>query len=230
MPQPPTSSDSSASEDLDDVVARLLDGARRPAAVVTDLPVHVEAPDAFVSAVGEPLPPGQVRTVLLVSADVETLRTDVSRLGELRWARMVGCVVADADAAPSLRPDPSWPPLVDLDARLEDRVASARVDFAARLEVVPVLMSFARAAAAPVLTGPGGLRVAGAVVPPADPTYVGAYDVDHERPADVVLVDGGAGGEDLPTSPVTGRAPAVGARRGRGRERAPGRGWGGPGR
>uniref|UniRef100_UPI002B26E5D0 hypothetical protein n=1 Tax=Nocardioides sp. TaxID=35761 RepID=UPI002B26E5D0 len=102
-----------------------------------------------------------------------------------------------------------------LDARLEGRLASARLDFAARLEVEPVLVAFARSAAAPVLTGPGGLRVAGALVPPADPSYAPAYDVDDERPADVVLVGAGAGAgawsdaDAMPTSPVTGRAPTV---------------------
>ncbi len=197
---------------VDDVVARHLAGARRPAAVVTDLPVTVDAPETVVCAVGAPLPDGQLRTVLLVTADVESLRTDVSRLGDLRWARMVGCVVAEAAAALPLRPHPSWPAVADLDARLEGGLASARIDFAARLEVEPVLVSFARTAAAPVLTGPGGLRVAGAVTPPADPTYAASYDVDDERPADVVLVGGDgddAHGKDLPVSPVTGRAPTV---------------------
>lgn len=213
MPPVPTPSDVDA---LDAVVARLLDGARRPAAVVTDLPVHVDAPEAFVRAVGEPLPEGQVRSVLLVTSDTESLRTDVSRLGDLRWARMIGCVVVEADAALSLRPHPAWPPLADVDARLEGSIASTRIDFGARLEVEPVLVSFARTAAAPVLTGPGGLRVAGAVVPPADPAYAASYDVDDERPADVVLVDGArahdtgpAGPAGLPVSPVIGRAPTV---------------------
>lgn len=189
------------------VIARLLDGARRPAVVVTDLDVHVEAADTVVRRVGEALPEGQVRTVLLVTADVETLRTDASRAAHLRWARMVGVVVVDAVSAPTLRPHPSWPAVHDLDARLVGGIASTRLDFAARLEVEPVLMAFARDAAAPVLTGPGGLRVAGAVAPPADPSYAAAYDVDDERPADVVLVDGSVEGPDLEPSPVTGRAP-----------------------
>ncbi len=119
---------------------------------------------------------------------------------------MIGCVVADHTAALTLRPHPSWPAVADLDARLEGRLASTRVDFAARLEVAPVLMSFAAVAAAPVVTGPGGLRVAGDVVPPADPTYAAAYDVDDERPADAVVT---ADTTPLAESPVIGRAPAL---------------------
>ena len=187
----------------DDVVARLLEGARRPAAVVSDLPLRVTAPDTVVCRVGEPLPEGQIRTVILVAADIETLRVDASRLGNLRWARTLGCVVADTSTVVGMRPHPSWPVVHDLDARLEGRVASTRIDFAARLEVAPVLMAFAQATA-PVLPGPGGLRVAGAIVPPADASYAAAYDVDDERPADVVLT---AAPTDLPVSPVIGRAP-----------------------
>ncbi|CAN5271943.1 hypothetical protein BH09ACT12_BH09ACT12_22260 [soil metagenome] len=193
---------------LDEVVARLLDGARRPAAVVTDLDVRVDAPATVVRRVGEPLPDGQVRTVLLVTSDTETLRTDASRVGNLRWARMVGCVVADSKAAITLRPHPSWPPLADLDARLEGGLGSTRLDFAARLEVAPVLMAFARDAAAPAVTGPGGLRVAGDVVPPADPTYAVTYDVEDERPADVLITTPPRDlAVDVPESPVLGRAP-----------------------
>jgi len=207
MPSPPSPAQVGA---VGPVVARLLDGARRPAVVVTDLDVRLDAPDTVVRRVGERLPEGQQRTILLVSADAETLRTDASRVGDLRWARMVGCVLVDHDAAPVLRPHPSWPALVDLDARLERGIGATRLDFAARLEVAPVLMGFVRHVAAPVRTGPGGLRVAGRVVPPADPTYAASYDVADERPADVLVVEAaGASDSEPETSPVLGRAPVA---------------------
>jgi hypothetical protein len=190
---------------LDDVVARILDGARRPAVVVTDLDVQVDVVDTVVRRIGEPLPEHQLRMVLLVTRNAETLRTDVSRIANLRWSRMVGCVLAEADAVATLRAHPSWPGIDDLDARLEQGAATTRIDFRSRLEVAPVLLALARSVAAPVRTGPGGLRVAGAVAPPADPTYVGSYDVEDERPPDVVLGDPDP--TTLPSSPVLGRAP-----------------------
>ena len=190
---------------LDDVVARILDGARRPAVVVTDLDVQVDAADTVVRRVGEPLPDHQLRMVLLVTRDAETLRTDVSRIGDLRWSRMVGCVLAAADQVATVRAHPSWPGIDDLDARLEQGAATTRIDFQGRLEVAPVLLALARSVAAPVHTGPRGLRVAGSVVPPADPTYAAAYDVEDQRPPDVVLGDHDR--EALPSSPVLGRPP-----------------------
>ncbi len=198
MPQPPLLAEVGV------VVSRLLDGARRPAVVITDLDVPFDAPDTVVRRIGEALPEGQQRTLILVSADAESLRRDASRLGNLRWARMFGCVVVEAEAVPVLHPHPSWPALVDADARLEGAIASSRIDLAARTEAAPILMAYAASAAAPVRPGPGGLRVAGDVVPPVDPTYAARYDVDDERPADVVI---GVATDALAPSPVLGRAP-----------------------
>ncbi len=195
------------------VVARLLEDVRRPVAVVTDLdleiPTVADGPAFEVHPVRATLPADTFRTVVLVTADVATLRTDVSRLGNLRWARMVAVVVAESATVLTVRPHPSWPGIAGIDARLDGTCAVTRLDFAARLEVAPVLLALARTAAAPVRTGPGGLRVAGDVVPPADPTYAASCGADDKLPADVLVTADRTAETATATSPVLGRAPVV---------------------
>ncbi len=182
-----------------DAVAHVLDGARLPALVVTDLDLGLlevaDVADVAVIRVGEPRPEGQVRTVVLVVADVPSLRRAAERLAGIGWARMVGVVVAGAEAALAPRRHPAWPGLTDVDARLLGDVACTRVTFSARLDAGPVLAGLARAAALPVTGGYGGVRVAA------------AYDPDAKTPPDVVVADAAAG--RLAVSEVIDRPPVL---------------------
>lgn len=191
---------------MDDAVRTALDGTRRPALVVTTRDVVVDDPDVVVLSVGAPLPVTKFPTTVLVVDTVEALRATVSVLGGpggLGRSRVVGAVVAEASAPLLLRPHPSWLRVLDVDARLVGPAAVTVVEFDGRLDVVPVLVALARAAALPVTTGPGGVWLGGDVAPPADPVFTTSYAADLECPPDVMT--GHPGPYDA--SPVIGRAP-----------------------
>ena len=97
--------------------------------------------------------------------------------------------MAEAASPLLLRIRPTWPTLLDLDARLEQGAGVTVVKFASRLDVADVLAGIAYADGRP---GHDGLVVAR------------DYDPDAKVPPDVVL---GAGAVD--ESPVFGRPPAV---------------------
>lgn len=191
---------------VDEALSNALDGTRRPALVVTDLDVQVDADDVVVRPVRAALDDARFPTTVLVVADVEQLRATVSVLGGpggLARSRFVGVVVATAPAPLLLRPHPSWVPAVDVDARLVGPSAVTTVEFASRLDVVPVLVALARAAALPVTTGPAGVWLGGDVAPSADPVFVTGYAAELECPPDVMTGHPGPYDE----SPVLGRAP-----------------------
>ncbi len=214
-----------------DAVRQVLEGTNRPALVVADdalvpadlggsvggevvvLPV-ASAPIAPGPDGSDPADPDTRRfaAVVLVVADVAELRRTVSVLGGPRGlgrARTVAVVVADADAPLLLRPHPSWPRVVDLEARSAGGPAVTAVTFGGRPDVVPVLVALARGAALPVTSGPGGVWLGGAVAPPVDPVFTLRYDPGLECPPDVIT----GGDASYEPSPVTGRAP-VGVPRG----------------
>ena len=183
-----------------------LDGTRRPALVVTDLPVEVDDPDVVVRPVHAALDDERFPTTVLVVDTVETLRATVSVLGGpggLARSRFVGVVVAEATSPLLLRAHPSWVSAVDVDARLVGPAAVTTVEFETRLDVVPVLVALARAAALPVTSGPGGVWLGGTIAPAVDPVFVSVYAADAECPPDVVTGTPGPYDE----SPVIGRAP-----------------------
>lgn len=220
----PAASSESASIDpaaLARLVVAALDGVRTPAWVLTPVPLDLVAAggDAAIAAAvrqgapGDPRPEdleGPVRTLLLVARDAEELRRLVSRCARVGGARHVG-VVAPGAGPLLVRGRPGWPPVRDLDAGPD----ITRLEFAARTDAAPVLLALARAAVSPGApeprpAGPLGVRVAGAVVPPVDPTATPAYDPDAERPADVLLLPAEAANQPEPAeAAVTGRVPAV---------------------
>ncbi|MDO9457931.1 glycosyltransferase family 2 protein [Nocardioides sp.] len=173
-----------------DALATLLDGARLPALVLSDVELQHTPDETTVVEVADDKPEGHFRTVVLVATDVDDLRRQVLRVGATGWARVVGVVLADHDRVLTLRPDPAWPP----PAVVEAQVGWTRIEFAERLEVLPVLRALARGAA-PAAWGHGGLRVAREREPFDDPAT--------KHPPDVVV--------EPPTPPVvseaTGRAP-----------------------
>ncbi|WP_211348848.1 hypothetical protein [Nocardioides litoris] len=189
-----------AADPVDRAVAAALDGAREPVLVLADRPVAVPG-DATVVGRGADKPQGQFRTVLLVAADVADLRATVASLApdQVGWARVVVVVLAEADRAVTLRPDPAGPAV----AALEAVVGWTRVELERRHAALPVLRALARAAVpgpAGVLAGHGGPRVGR----PGE----GFAEADRTVPPDLVV--------DPPEPPVvataTGRRPvAVGA-------------------
>jgi hypothetical protein len=182
------------SERVSERVAAALDGAKRPALVVTDLPLTGLPDRVTVVGATDDKPEGNVRTVLVAAADRADLRRTVAGLGRLGWARVVAVALADDDRALTLRPDPAWPALVSVDAG----VGWTRLELERGLEVTAVLRAFARGCApAGVVLDHGGLRVGR----PGD----GFDDPATTVPPDLVV--------DPPTRPVvsecTGRAPAT---------------------
>ncbi|WP_148615313.1 glycosyltransferase [Nocardioides rubriscoriae] len=175
-----------------DRLARAIDGALLPALVRSDLVLASVPPDTTVVAVADDKPEGHFRTVVLLARDTDDLRTQVRRLGATGWARVVCVVLADTDRALTLRPDPSGPALVDVEAQ----VGWTRLELAERGEVLPVLRALARAAATGAY-GHGGLRVAR--------VGEGFSDPATKHPPDLVV--------DPPVPPVvsesTGRAPVT---------------------
>lgn len=211
---------------LSAAVALLLDEAPRPAVVLSDLPL-TGLEDATLVGLEDDVsaaPDADVRTVLLAVPDVAVLRRAVSRLGDLGRAAVVGVAVAETTTPLLVRAHPSWAPLVELDARVGHGVATTRLRFERRAEPARVLVALARSAA-PVVSGPAGVWVAGDVTPPVDPLFVRSYDADAELPPDVLVVGGagpdaeGRSGADsaipgglssgLVESAVIGRAPSV---------------------
>lgn len=151
--------------------------------------------------------------VVLLAGDPAAHRRAASLLPQLLHgvrARVVGCVVAGSTAVVPLRSSPLWPPLVDLDARLEpDGVARTLATFRTRLPVAAVLVAMARAMGRPVPTGNGGLwlacaAAAGQRLPPVDPTVAATADPASETPADVVV---GTPPATPTAAEVTGRTP-----------------------
>ncbi|HWM74930.1 MAG TPA: hypothetical protein VNQ53_14375 [Nocardioides sp.] len=159
------------------LVAAVVDGLKQPVLVLDGT-----VPEA-------PKPPPPYGSVVLVASDLAALRDAIGGLPDLGRARMVGVVVAEAASPLPLRIRPTWPTLLDLDARLEQRAGVTVAKFASRLDVADVLAGIAYADGRP---GHGGLVVAR------------DYDPDAKVPPDVVL---GAG--SVEESPVLGRPPAV---------------------
>lgn len=171
------------------LVDRVTEGLKQPVLVLTDADVPGVPPSPPFGA------------VVLAASDLSALRGMLDDLPALGRARMVGVVLAEAGAPVPLRVRPSWPALVDLDARTEGEGAVTVAKFAARVDVAEVLAGIAYAAGG---GGHGGLVVGR------------AYDPDDKVPPDVLV---GAAARPVPASPVRespvpespvlGRAPAV---------------------
>ncbi len=193
-----------------DALTRVLDGARRPALLITDLdlPEDLDGVQARVRP-GEPKPEGQFRTVVLLASDVAELRRAALLAASAKtagWAREIGIVVLDAtrDTGTSvltLRPHPAWPPADAVRAELVGATALTRVEFSRRLAAGPVLAGFAHVAGSLDGTRAEDGHLGVRVLPPgADST-----DPEVKHPPDVAI--------DPPEPPVvaeaTGRAAVV---------------------
>jgi hypothetical protein len=161
------------------LVEAAADGLKEPVLVVGDT-------DAAADEAPASPPYG---SVVLAASDLSALRVLLDDLPDLGRARMVAVVVAEAQAPLALRVRPTWPPLQDLDARMEEGAAVTVAKFASRLDVADVLAGIAYADGRP---GPAGLVVGT------------AYDPDDKVPPDVLLGTGAAA-----ESPVLGRPPAA---------------------
>ncbi|HET9421203.1 MAG TPA: hypothetical protein VFO49_08700 [Nocardioides sp.] len=161
------------------LVESAADGLKEPVLVIGDA-------DAAAAAAPASPPYG---SVVLVASDVAALRVLLDDLPDLGRARMVAVVVAEARAPLALRTRPTWPPLQDLDSRMEDGAAVTVAKFGSRLKVADVLDGIAYADGRP---GHAGLIVSS------------DYDPDDKVPPDVVV-----GAAPVEESPVLGRAPAV---------------------
>jgi len=171
------------------LVERALDGLKRPALVLTDTDLVIDAEDVSVVSLGTPTPSPPFGSVLLAVADLPTLRAAVADLPGLGRARVIGVVVGASTGLLPLRIRPIWPALRVLDAGAEDGSAVTVARFAARVDVAEVLDGIAYADGLP---GHGGVIVAR------------DYDPDDKVPPDV-LIGAAAAGE----SPVLGRAPVM---------------------
>lgn len=173
---------------------------RTPALVLADgtLP---EVDGATVVELGAtvPEPPADGwASVAVVVADETALRRAVSVLPPLGRSRSVSVVLRSAVAPVSLTLRPEWPPLRELDARLDaEGVATTTLTFVAAPAVTDVLLELARACGLPASTGGGGLVGAGVAGTPVDP-----LSTNDDVPPTVVLP-----GTVPPETTVTAQPP-----------------------